>query len=228
MAGYENIKMKNDFVRVIAPEAKKQMREWYKGRIWSFDDAKNEVDTILDRAVSVTRKFGVNVWILDNLMTLDIGATDSNIWQKQKEFIVKIVNLAKTYGVLIVLVAHPRKTTEMRRLTADDVAGSNDLGNLAQYVIGVHRFTQAEKDGVKGQNGKYKRGCEPVEHDTSIDIFKNRYTGKIGECRVFFDYKSYRFFETPQELYKRFKWDKNPNPLPKSFPKEFEKVPDNF
>ena len=223
MAGRENITMKNEFVRVIPPTAKREMREWYKGRVWSFDDTDNKSDTILDRAMSVTRRFGVKVWIIDNLMTLDIASDD---WNAQKEFVVKLVNLAKTYGVLIVLVAHPRKTTEIRRLVADDVAGANSTGNMAHYILGVHRFTKKEKDGEREKSGKYKFGKEPVEEDASIDIFKNRYTGKIGEVKVFFDYPSYRFYQTPKELYKRFKWDTNPNPIPTKDPNKHSEQPD--
>ncbi len=227
MAGREKIRMKNDFVRIVSPETRLQIREWYEKRIWCFDSTTNDAEVILDRAVNVTRRFGVKIWVLDNLMTLDIGANnDSNLWQKQKEFIVKLVNLANNYNVLIVLVAHPRKTTELRRITAEDVSGSNDLGNLAQYILGVHRYTKAEKEGQKDSKGNYKRGFEPVKEDVEISIFKNRYTGKVDNWKEYFDYPSMRFYSNTQELYKRYKWNRDTSPIPTTDPNKHEDTPD--
>ena len=220
MAGRENIIMKNDFVRIIDENARKKMREWYRGRVWNYDGIDNDSNIILDRAISVTRRFGVKVWILDNLMSLDIGSNGTDIYERQKEFITKIVNLAKLYGVLVILVAHPRKTSELRRLVADDVAGSNDLGNAAQYIIGSHRYSEREKMGEKTRKGEYIVGKEPINFDMAMEVFKNRYTGKIGECQLHFDYPSYRFYDTQLELDKRYKWNSDttiPNlPLPKT------------
>lgn len=227
MAGRENIRMKNEFVRIIDPEAKNGMREFYKGRVWAFEDGTNNYETVIDRAIAVTRKFGVKVWTLDNLMTLDIGASSSdNIYIKQKEFLVKLVQLAITYNILIILVAHPRKITEMRKLVADDVAGSGDIGNLAQYIIGVHRYSAPERRGEKDSRGNYKKGKEPETHDVEVSVFKNRYTGKVGIAKLYFDYPSYRFYKDPKELWKRYKWDKSNSPIPTIDPNNHEDLPD--
>jgi twinkle protein len=220
MAGRESITMKNEFVRIIEPKARTAMKEWYRSRVWLYDDRNNNsAEAILDKAVTLIRRFGVKVIILDNLMTIDIGSNDNNLWQKQKEFAVKLANLAITYNVLIVLVAHPRKTgSEIRRIVADDVSGSNDIGNIAQYIVGVHRFSDKEKEGELNNKGEYKRGHEPIEFDVDVDIFKNRYTGKIGSASLYFDYPSYRFYRTPEELWKRYKWSKSLAPTPKNDP----------
>jgi twinkle protein len=232
MLGREYIKMKDGFVRKFDKEPLKQMREWYRGRIWAFDDVENDAEKILDRAINVTRKVGVKVWILDNLMTLDIGIkTDGDQWLRQKEFIVKLVSLAKTYNVLIVLVAHPRKANNIeldRRLGTDDVSGSNDLGNLAQYILSVHRFSKKEKLGEKNNKGAYKIGKEPVDHDVVVDILKNRYTGKMGEALFYFDYPAYRFYASPKELFKRYGWNKDTSPLRTDDPNHHNDTPDAF
>ena len=141
LIGREHITMKNDFVRKFDEKEKQEMRDWYRGRIWAYDDLNNDIEQILNRAINITRKFGAKVWVIDNLMSLDIGITgDGNQWIKQKELVVKLVSLALTYGVLIVLVSHPRKagTSQFEvtnRLSADDVAGSGDIGNISHYII---------------------------------------------------------------------------------------------
>lgn len=226
MAGTENIKMKDGFVHIIEPNARATMREWYKGRVSVYSGASNHIDSILDKAISVTRKNGVKVWILDNLMTMDIGANDNNLLQKQKDLIVRLTGLALQYGVLIVLIAHPRKLPTGVELSGDDVSGSGDMANLCQYLLSVKRFSQKEKDGEKDNKGGYRKGKEPIDYDTEIKVIKNRYTGKIGEARVYFDYPSYRFHSQPNELYKRYKWNKCTAPIPNKYPENFKRQPD--
>jgi replicative DNA helicase len=232
LIGRENITMKNEFVRKFDEKAKKEMRDWYKGRIWAYDDLSNNIEQILDRAINITRKFGAKVWVIDNLMSLDLGITgDDNQWIKQKELVIKLVSLAKTYGVLIVLVSHPRKaggSDVERRLTADDVAGAGEISNSSHYLISVHRYTKKEKEGEKDNKGKYKNGKEPILYDVAVDVLKNRYTGKIDVSNLYFDYPSYRFFGSPKELWKRYGWNKNTSPIRTDNPNSDQNIPEGF
>jgi twinkle protein len=226
MSGPEKIKMKNDFVHVIDQQSRKEMREWYKNRIWVYNGNSNSSDDVLDKAIATTRKYGTKVWIIDNLLTLDLGADDKNILQKQKDFIVKLNRLALLYGVLIVLVVHPRKVMTGADLGTDDIEGSGSLGNLAQYILSVHRYNKKEKEGEKNGKGGYKIGKEPIEEDCAIEVMKNRYTGKVDIARCFFNYSSYRFFNNTKELYKRYKWNKDTSPLPTKNPNDERNTPE--
>jgi twinkle protein len=201
LAGPEFVSLKDDFVHVISNDVKKKMREWYKGRIWIYSEPTNNSEDIFKKAIATTRKFGTKIWILDNLMTLDIGADDYNLNQKQKDFIVRLNKLALQYNVLAVLVTHPRKLMRGADMTTDDISGSGDLGNMAQYILKVRRFSKDEKD--RGE-----------EYDQEIEIMKNRYTGKLGKAKVFFDYTSYRFHtDWENGLYSQYKWDMSTDPI---------------
>jgi len=226
MAGREVTTMKDRFVHVIESESRKQMREWYKERIWVYDQLSNDADDVLDKAITVTRKYGCKIWILDNLMTLDLKSNDNNLYEKQKEFINKLIRLANLYGVLIVLVTHPRKLQAGFELGADDISGSNSMSNLTQYIMSVKRYTDKEKHGEKDSKGNYKAGKSPVEYDVAINIIKNRFTGRVGSEDLYFDYTSYRFYRTPQELFKRFKWNKNTSSIPTKDPNNHSDEPD--
>lgn len=215
MAGCEKTKMKNDFVHVIDSTARKQMREWYSERIWIYDQPTNSVDTILEKAISVTRKYGVKVWLLDNLSSMELGANDNNLNEKQRELIVKLTSLATLYNVLIVLVAHPRKLPTGQEIGGDDVGGSGSLGNLSQYMMSVKRFSKKEKAGERDGRGNWKKGKEPFLEDAEINIMKNRHTGKVESTKIFFNYTSYRFFNNAKELFKRYGWNKDNSPIPK-------------
>jgi twinkle protein len=229
MAGRDNVELINNTVHRINFDAKKNMREWYKGRVFVYDNDKDlSADSILDRLETVIRRNGVKVAILDNLLTIDLPVLPgSDIWQEQKKFMVRLINFASKYNVFIVLVAHPKKTAEFRRLTSDDVGGPGALTNLAHLVLSIHRYTKKEKEGTKDQKGKYKSGMEPQKYDCVIDLFKNRITGHANkEINQYFDYLSYRFYSTPEELWKRYKWDKRVDPLPRHDPNKHESLPD--
>ena len=125
---------------------------------------------------------------------------------KQKEFVVKLVNFARRYNVLVHLVAHPRKLETTRRLTKYDVSGSGDITNLAHYVLGIHRVSDKEKEPPKNNRGEYVK--TPIKHDCIIDLFKNRLTGiQDKEMGVYFDVDSYRFYTSTEELHKKYNWD---------------------
>jgi replicative DNA helicase len=214
MAGPEHTHMKegNKFVHIIEDDAKKKMRDWYNGRIWIYNQVSNKSADIFEKAIAVTRKYGVKVWLLDNLTTIDIDANDNNMNVKQKEFMVELIKLAALYNVLIVLVVHPRKILAGQELNSNDVAGSSSLTDLAQYVLAIKRFSKREKEGEKDGRGNYKKGKEPIDEDVEVNTMKNRYTGKIGDVRLYFDYCSYRFYGKLEEMYTRFKWDINAVP----------------
>ena len=58
-----------------------------------------------------------------------------------------------------------------------------------------------------------------------ISILKNRYTGKLGRAKVYFDYNSYRFYGSPFELWKRYGWSKNRTALRVDDPNQHKVAP---
>jgi twinkle protein len=228
LAGRENVTLKNNNIHVIKSEARNQMKDWFKGRVFVYDDDKDfSANSILNKLEMVVRKSGVKVAVLDNLLTIDLQCKQEDLWQEQQKFMVRLINFASKYNILIVLVAHPKKTAEFRRLTSDDVGGSGSLTNLCHYVLAVHRYTAKEKAGTKDGKGNYKKGCEPKKHDVVIDLFKNRLTGHANkEIELYFDYMSYRFFDIPKTLWKRYGWNKDTSPIRTDNPNLDAVVPD--
>ena len=227
LAGEEKIKMKNDFIRKIDPQAKQDMENWYKNRVWIYDNISNKSEDVLDRAITVTRKYGVKIWILDNLMTLNLGDEDDNYstLKKQKEFMVNLIQYAQLYNVLIVLAIHPHKLSALQpNITADDIGGSGNLTNMAHTLLSVHRYSKKDKEGETDGKGNYKKGKEPINADVGIEILKNRYFGKMGVANLSFNFPDYRFFSKDEELVKRYGWNQDQSPLPK--PKKRNDQPD--
>ena len=226
IAGREYVKMKNDFVHVINSNAKKLIQDWYRERIWLFDENTNDYERILETAVNVIRKYGTKIVLIDNLMCLNLHASDNNQLKKETDFINEICDLAELYNVLIVLVAHPRKTAVFQKdLGSDDIAGTANLGNRSQYILSVKRFSREEKEGEKDKKGNYLKGKEAIDYDVLVRVIKNRYTGKLGDAHLYFSYPDYRFYSNLNELYKRYSWNKDTSLLPTLDPRK-EKVPE--
>jgi twinkle protein len=213
LAGRENISVKNKHVKHIEEKSQKQLREWYRGRIYLYDDEIDRTsETIMTKMEEMARKYGTKVFVLDNLAMIDFQCGKDDIYLKQKDFIIKLRDFANRYNVWVFLVAHPRKIEMIRRLTKLDVGGTGAITDLAHYVFGLHRYTAKERKGEKGKGNLWKR--EPVEHDCVIDVFKNRITGTQDfEVKLYFDLPSYRFYTKPSELWKRYKWNKDTSPI---------------
>lgn len=200
----------------VKKDAKKIMREWYRGKIFFYD---NELDrtaeSILDRMTVMARKHGVKNFLIDNLMTVDImNYKGDSIWEKQKEFVLDLVRFAITFKVVVHLVAHPRKLDFVKRLTKMDVSGTGDITNLAHYVFAVHRVTPEEKEGTQDKKGDWVK--EPMDCDAIVDLFKNRPIGfQDMAFKLNFDRKTKRFFQDDEEKYKQYGWDNKKINIPR-------------
>lgn len=221
MAGRENVSLKNNskFIRVIDRSAREKIIDWYKGKIHILKDDDNSLDTVLKRAEQTIMVNGDKILILDNLATLGLGETGENsTYTKQREMMNKLKAFASKYNVLVVLVVHPRKPSNgnsAEGVGGYEMSGSADIFNLCHYNISVRRYTDKDKKGEKSSRGKggYKQGKEPIPYDTAVTFYKNRLMGTIGKVDLYFDF-TYRFYRKPSELWKRYGWDKNKEPLP--------------
>ena len=213
MIGRENITMKDGHVRVFNPEQRKLMQNWYAGKVLVYDDDYNTTATaLLNKMEELARKCGTKVFLIDNLMMIDLECNEEGRLQAEKEFVNKLIFFAKKYNVLVFLVAHPRKTGEIR-VTKEDIAGSGNIVNLAHMVFSVHRYTAKEKEGETNTRNQYIKGKEPISEDSCVEVLKNRITGILPLVKLYFDYPSYRFYKKPSELWFRYGWNKDTNPI---------------
>lgn len=80
---------------------------------------------------------GCKHFIIDSLMCLDVPSDD---FERQRRFANDLSTLARTTKTHIHLVAHPRKVISTdQEPDLNDVAGSSDLGRLADNVLFIRR-----------------------------------------------------------------------------------------
>lgn len=211
-AGQRNIIQKNvgdtDFWKVTN-EARKAMNNAYKERMFIYKDGKShKVPDLLESMVECIRKFGVKLIVVDNLTSVNLECNENNKYNKQEEFVVQLIDLAKKYNVAVILVVHPHKIETMRRLTKMDVQGISAIIDLAHRIISLYRVTDEDKKGIPKKNGDgwYK---PPIKSDVMVDILKDRMLGFEGSSvGLFYDRPSRRFFTSEFDLDYQYSWDK--------------------
>lgn len=73
------------------------------------DQFSNKLQDLQTSMEDSARKYGSKLFIIDNLMTVDLDATSESMNEKQTEFVQWLIQFAMKYNVATVLVCHPRK-----------------------------------------------------------------------------------------------------------------------
>lgn len=183
-------------VNYFIPDSKvHKISEWYRGRAYLFDNRStedNELEYLLSTIEKAIQQYGIQLVLLDNLMTaLDIGL-DIDLYRAQSKFVDKLVKISKNYNVAVILVVHPRKNS----LGADDndvVSGSSDITNKVDVVM------------------TYKRDKTLSDDERLLTISKNRLTGKLAigakAIKLYFDEASKRISDNRDDFRKPYGWE---------------------
>lgn len=193
----------------VKPEIKKEVSDFYRGRLYFYDNEMCRTsDALIEKMEEMARKRGTKVFIIDNLTVVDLESNDNNKYDKQKDFIVRLIQFAKKFNVLVALVIHPHKLDSVRRMNKMEIGGSGSLGDLAHRIFSVYRTTLKDKEGIKNKKGDWIE--EPIDFDVLIEVHKDRILG-VQDLTVgmFYDPASRRFWTTEKELDKQFSWDKS-------------------
>lgn len=120
-------------------------------------------------------ELGVQIVILDNLMTMNLRELNSNKYEAQSEFAKMIAGLAKELEIHIHCVMHPTKTTGFLR--KNDISGSADLSNAVDNVFILHRNSNDFRKSYMEFNPKIRENNDMFNYNTFIEICKNREEG---------------------------------------------------
>lgn len=155
-----------------------RIESWYSDKAYIYDNGiigeDEEDDSILETMEKGIRQYGCKVLIIDNLMTAITDNVTSDLYRQQTQFVKKLASMAKQYNVLIILIAHPRKSvgTEFGN---DDIAGSSNITNLVDVVM---RYSKPKGDDYGPDTPK-----------RLLTVYKNRLTGRTNRKGILLDYE---------------------------------------
>lgn len=194
----------------VTPAAKQLINEKYNKKWFLYrDDWSNKLEDILTSMEDSVRKYGTKLLILDNLMTIDIGANEESELLKQTECITQLIKFAMKYSVAVVLVAHPRKMPRGEDVGIYDISGSSNIINLAHRTLGLRRIDQEK---------------EQCNYNVCLTVIKDRMRGKAGKkINLYYDVPSRRFYTNEAEYGFQYSWDKEKHAkLPYPHQEEYE------
>jgi len=208
-AGKDNLKMSSygNGKYYVPNGIKARIDEWMRPLFYLYNNEYGNTWEQLFHDMTELLKVGVRVFILDNLMSLDIDLLEGDKNNKQKELILQIKDFAKRNMVHIIIVAHPRKTTAFLR--KNDISGTADLTNAVDNVFIMHRVC----------NDFFRVGAEFFGEATInqfrsfgnvLEVAKNRMWG-IVDLMVGMQYEieSRRFKNTLDETI-HYGWEREP------------------
>lgn len=150
------------------------------------DDAYT-LDSILERARQLVMRRGIRILVLDPLnrieQRLEAGQTEL---QYISSLLNTLVRFAQQHRVLVILVAHPRKVNRAnidnsrRRVEMNDINGSSDFGNKADYCFVVDRDDPNELTTVFVDKCRFKHLGDRGEFHFRYD----RQTGRFYPCDI--------------------------------------------
>lgn len=192
-------------------DIKAQINDFYRGRLFVYKDGyMNTPDDILQSMEDSARKFGCKLFIIDNLTAVNLKNTPDDKWDKQNEFVIKLIDFAKKFNVVVILVIHPRKLEQMRKMTKMDVQGSGGMVDLAHRALSLYRVMPKDREGVPAFKQEGWK-VPPIKFDVLVDILKDRFTGcENTEVGMYFHKPSMRFYTDAEELNFSYAWEKHP------------------
>lgn len=168
----------------------KECESWYRGRLFIYSNEiidNDETDDLLEALTDTIIKKDIKFAVLDNLMTAIDAGTNEALYRKQSEFVGKLAKIAKAYEMVIVLVAHPRKSKA--EFDNDDVSGSADITNRVDVVMSY------DKDNQRGDDIRM------------LKVTKNRISGKLDSYTMYYSDMSKRI----SDIEGIFGWDYLPH-----------------
>lgn len=182
--------------KTVTQQGIKRIDNWIKDKlyIYSDDSITNDFTRIYQDMLYMVEKLGVRVFIIDNLMKLNLSAISKDKLEAQGIVTNILKEFARKYNCIVHLVAHLRKPDkESRSMNKYEISGNADITNLADYVIGVARVY----DEMREKNPSLKDGV--------IKLMKDRPTGNQDIITdLFFDKNRRRFYCSNSDLNKDY------------------------
>ena len=166
IAGRDNIEFAlneyGDNQYYITDAVVNQINKWYRNRAYIFDNSAiqdNEFEGLLKIVEDAVCRYNVKLVLLDNLMTALDDDVSTDLYRQQSKFVKSLAKLAKAHDIVVLLIAHPKKTNDA--FNNDSVSGSADITNAVDLVL------------------NYERSQENEDGDSKLTVTKNRLTGRL-------------------------------------------------
>jgi len=200
----QNFKIGDGYFYEPKKELFADFKEKFKDKLFIMEEEILMTDVkLFEKMKYLHFKYGVNRFIFDNLMTVDLG-DNSNKYESQKIFVTNCVSFAKKNSCHIDLVAHPRKPSKGELPTMYDISGASEIPNLAHNIVRLEKI----EDESKALDIAEEKGLDYLPSTIAV-IQKNREHGTLGLAFLGFEKNSKSFYSTKEEKGKKYEIKKD-------------------
>lgn len=186
----------------------RKIDEWLDGKFFLYNNEYGNVASQTLNDIKILTQAGVKVFVVDNMMSMNIDVFDGDKNDKQKQFILALKDFAMKEQVHVILVAHPRKSVAFLRKT--DISGSGDIINAVDNCFIFHRVNE---DFIHAITEFYdaKRAIQMRQYGNVLAVEKNRLMGVVDlMVGMHYEIESRRFKNTPDERI-CYGWEEEPH-----------------
>ncbi|KTD37596.1 hypothetical protein Lmor_0459 [Legionella moravica] len=182
------------------------IHEWYQDKLWIFDlvgTAKSK--RLLDVFLYARQRYGIDVFVIDSLMKLDISEDD---YKAQKTFIEQLCDFKNQHNCHIHVVVHPRKGADESQPPGKlDNKGTGAISDLADNCFSVWRNKSKEKLLRQQESGMVLKP-DQLEQLQGMDCLwncdKQRNTGWEGGFSFWFHKATLQYLQAQNDKARRF------------------------
>lgn len=120
------------------------IHEWFEDKLWLFDlvgTAKSK--RLLDVFLYARQRYGIDVFVIDSFMKLDILEED---YKAQKILMEQLCDFKNQYNCQVHIVIHPRKSDDESKAPGKlDIKGTGAISDLADNCFSIWRNKEKEK-----------------------------------------------------------------------------------
>ena len=177
-----------------------KINAWLDGKFWLYNnDYGSRWTQLFSDIKECVIANGVQLVLVDNLMMLNLDSYEGDKNEKQTRFVTELKEFAKSAGVHVVLVCHPRKEQSFQLLRKESIAGTADLTNMADNVLISHRVGRDFEKRAKDFFGDEKV-MELARYDAVIEVVKNRSLGVVDHLvGLYYEPETRRLKNDPAE-----------------------------
>ncbi len=195
IAGDKVIANKNvtgDEYYTVLRDDEDKIKRWYTGLLYYYEPDPYDGTKLIDQIRRAITKAGIDVVLIDNLMTAMGMEGGSDLYTRQGDFTLALEKLAAETGALIVLVVHEKKPSEGSKSDDYVAMGSSVIDNAAGTIL---------------------RFCAPDGKTTNrrtLKVTKNRYASGMvtsdAGIELQYDKPSCRLYEPGKTMWQLGLW----------------------
>lgn len=174
----------------------REISRFLRDRLWMLDvTGTAKGDALLEVFRYAAKRYGIKLFVIDNLAKCGFDEDDH---AGSKNFVDRLTDFTREFGVHLMLVHHTRKTEhgEDRPPSKMDIKGSGGITDMADTVVTVWRNKPKER-AIREAAGNPVPADVRGQPDCRLSCFKQRNGDDEPSVALWFEPWSYQYLQHP-------------------------------